>query len=91
MHPNPTLPPSPYTNTKWAGPYTCDGKNLAMMELRRVTAELLTKYDIGLVPGQSAEAFLGGGMGFFYVVDVAAWVGVYAEVDYFLCRWVQVG
>lgn len=56
------------------GPYTCVGKNLAMMELRRVTAELFTRYDISLAPGQSAEAFLGVGVRgiFFYVVDGAA-------------------
>ena len=36
-----------------------------MMELRRVTAEPLTRYDIDLAPGQSAEAFLEGGRDFF--------------------------
>ncbi|KAK2753551.1 hypothetical protein FQN54_007328 [Arachnomyces sp. PD_36] len=40
------------------GPYACIGKRLALMELRRVTAELLRSYDISLAPGQTQEAFL---------------------------------
>ena len=36
-----------------------------MMELRRVTAEILTRYDISLALGQTESAFLGGGKDFF--------------------------
>ncbi|RDW74721.1 cytochrome P450 [Aspergillus mulundensis] len=43
-----------------AGPYSCAGKQLALMELRSVTAALLKRYDITLAPGQSNEAFLEG-------------------------------
>ena len=37
-----------------------------MMELRRVTADILTRYDISLAPGQTESAFLGGGKDFFF-------------------------
>ena len=37
-----------------------------MMELRRVTADILTRYDISLAPGQTESVFLGGGKDFFF-------------------------
>ncbi|KAL3474375.1 cytochrome P450 monooxygenase [Aspergillus californicus] len=43
-----------------AGPYSCAGKQLALMELRCVTAGLLHRYDVTLAPGYTKEAFFGG-------------------------------
>ncbi|KAB8252456.1 cytochrome P450 [Aspergillus flavus] len=43
-----------------AGPYSCVGKQLALMELRRVTAEILTRYDVEFAQGQTTEDFLDG-------------------------------
>ncbi|KAJ6133260.1 hypothetical protein N7471_008475 [Penicillium samsonianum] len=40
------------------GPWACVGKRLALMELRRVTAELLLRYDISFAPGKVNDAFL---------------------------------
>ncbi|GAO20170.1 hypothetical protein UVI_02008750 [Ustilaginoidea virens] len=40
------------------GPYSCVGKRLAMLELRRTTAEILSRYDVRMAPGQTKEAFL---------------------------------
>lgn len=42
------------------GPYACVGKRLAMVEMRRVTAEIVSRYDIAVAPGQSKEQFLDG-------------------------------
>lgn len=42
------------------GPYGCVGKRLAMMELRRVIAETISRYDVSFAPGQTREAFLDG-------------------------------
>ncbi|KAJ0418348.1 cytochrome P450 [Aspergillus carlsbadensis] len=41
-----------------AGPYSCVGKQLALMELRRVTAEILTRYDVHLAKEQRVNDFL---------------------------------
>ncbi|KAK2791469.1 hypothetical protein FQN53_002578 [Emmonsiellopsis sp. PD_33] len=43
------------------GPYACAGKQLAMMELRLVTAELLRRFDVELAPEQDIGEFWGGG------------------------------
>ncbi|KAK4135118.1 putative cytochrome P450 oxidoreductase [Trichocladium antarcticum] len=43
-----------------AGPYACVGKRLAMMEIRRVVAEILWRYDVAMAPGQTLEQFLDG-------------------------------
>ncbi|KAL3483753.1 cytochrome P450 monooxygenase [Aspergillus germanicus] len=43
-----------------AGPYSCVGKQLALMELRLVAAEILTRYDVRLAEGQRANVFLEG-------------------------------
>ncbi|KAH8432827.1 cytochrome P450 [Aspergillus melleus] len=43
-----------------SGAYTCVGKRLALMELRCVTAQLLSRYDVSMAPGQSEEAYLDG-------------------------------
>lgn len=42
------------------GPYSCVGKQLALMELRRVAAESLIRYDMSLAPGQTESAFWDG-------------------------------
>ncbi|KAL2838069.1 cytochrome P450 monooxygenase [Aspergillus pseudodeflectus] len=41
-----------------AGPYACVGKQLALMELRLVAAEILTRYNVRLAEGQRADVFL---------------------------------
>ncbi|KAL2809999.1 cytochrome P450 [Aspergillus granulosus] len=41
-----------------AGPYSCVGKQLALMELRRVAAEILTRYDVHLAEEQRVNDFL---------------------------------
>ncbi|GAB1315434.1 hypothetical protein MFIFM68171_05644 [Madurella fahalii] len=43
-----------------AGPYACVGKRLAMLEMRRLIAEILWRYDVSVAPDHSAEAFLDG-------------------------------
>ncbi|KAG8163285.1 hypothetical protein KVR01_006582 [Diaporthe batatas] len=42
------------------GPYNCVGKQLALMEIRKVTCSILCRYNVGLAPGQTKEAFVGG-------------------------------
>ncbi|PGH10575.1 hypothetical protein AJ79_05397 [Helicocarpus griseus UAMH5409] len=42
------------------GSYACVGRRLALMETRRVTAEILRRYDISLGPSQTEENFLNG-------------------------------
>ncbi|KAM0528412.1 hypothetical protein ACHAQF_001862 [Verticillium nonalfalfae] len=39
------------------GRYSCVGKQLGLMEIRTVTAELLRRYNVSLAPGQSVKAF----------------------------------
>ncbi|KAL4867807.1 hypothetical protein BDV12DRAFT_209525 [Aspergillus spectabilis] len=40
-----------------AGPYSCVGKQLGLMELRRVTAEILTRYNVSFANGQTEQDF----------------------------------
>ncbi len=54
-----------------AGPYACVGKRLAMLELRRVVAEILWRYDLTPAPGQTKEAFLDGKQDTFTTVSAA--------------------
>lgn len=42
------------------GRYSCIGKQLGLMEVRHVTAQIVRKYDVELAPGQTPEAFLDG-------------------------------
>jgi len=42
------------------GPYACIGKQLGLMEIRYVVAQIVHSYDVELAPGQSPEAFLEG-------------------------------
>ncbi|KAK2616801.1 hypothetical protein QQS21_000178 [Conoideocrella luteorostrata] len=51
------------------GPYGCVGKRLAMMEIRRVVAEILSRYNLSLAPSQGKEAFLNGKQDTFTVVS----------------------
>ena len=40
------------------GPYGCIGKALALMELRYVVANLVSRYEISLTPDQREDVFL---------------------------------
>lgn len=40
------------------GPYACIGKNLAYMEIRLLTALLITRFDVRLAPGEDGTALL---------------------------------
>ena len=40
------------------GPFGCIGKNLALMELRLVTSELLMKFDVSFAPGEDGKKLL---------------------------------
>lgn len=42
------------------GRYSCVGKQLALIEVRSVTARIVHLYNVALAPGQTAEAFLKG-------------------------------
>ncbi|KAJ6028635.1 hypothetical protein N7540_004211 [Penicillium herquei] len=50
------------------GPYACVGKQLALMEIRRVTAEILTRYDVSFAGEVSEEAFWNGKVDAFTLV-----------------------
>lgn len=41
-----------------AGAYSCIGKQLALMELRIVTARLVTEFDIAFAPGEAGKNLL---------------------------------
>ncbi|KAL2158834.1 hypothetical protein VTH06DRAFT_4026 [Thermothelomyces fergusii] len=51
------------------GAYACVGKRLAMLELRRVVAEILSRYDLTIAPGQTQQAFLDGKQDTFTTVS----------------------
>ncbi|EME46239.1 hypothetical protein DOTSEDRAFT_148279 [Dothistroma septosporum NZE10] len=40
------------------GPFNCIGRNLARMELRTLTSQLLLKYDVALAPGEDGTRIL---------------------------------
>ena len=40
------------------GPFGCIGKNLALMELRLVTSELVMKFDVSFAPGEDGKKLL---------------------------------
>ncbi|KAK3356880.1 cytochrome P450 monooxygenase-like protein [Lasiosphaeria hispida] len=52
-----------------SGPYGCVGKRLALMEIRRLVAEILWRYDVRIAPGQCPEAFLDGKQDVFTTVS----------------------
>ncbi|KAJ5919142.1 cytochrome P450 oxidoreductase [Penicillium verhagenii] len=51
-----------------AGPYVCVGKQLAFMEIRRVTAEILTRYDVSFAPEYNEASFWKGKQDAFTLV-----------------------
>ncbi|KAK3303718.1 cytochrome P450 monooxygenase-like protein [Chaetomium strumarium] len=51
------------------GPYGCVGKRLAMLEMRRVVAEILSRYDMAIAPDQTREMFLDGKQDTFTTVS----------------------
>ena len=42
-----------------SGPYGCIGKNLAYMEIRLLTAQLVMAYDVAFAPGEDGSRLLG--------------------------------
>ncbi|OOQ81932.1 hypothetical protein PEBR_41014 [Penicillium brasilianum] len=60
-----------------AGPYACVGKQLALMELRRVVAEIFTRYDVSFAPEQTKSAFLEGKRDTFTLVAGFAFYAIY--------------
>uniref|UniRef100_A0A093XCF2 Tryprostatin B 6-hydroxylase n=1 Tax=Talaromyces marneffei PM1 TaxID=1077442 RepID=A0A093XCF2_TALMA len=50
------------------GPFACAGKQLALMEIRRITVELLSRYDISFAKDQTREAFYEGQQDAFTLV-----------------------
>lgn len=51
------------------GPYACVGKRLALIEIRRVVAEVLTRYDVRAAPFLNKEAFVDGKQDTFTLVS----------------------
>lgn len=43
-----------------AGRSSCVGKQLGLMEVRYVTAQIVRRYNVNLAPGQTPKAFLDG-------------------------------
>jgi len=54
-----------FCSNQYIGPFACVGRRLALMELRRVTAELLLRYDISFAAGKSKNKFLEEGKDMF--------------------------
>jgi cytochrome P450 len=55
------IPRISYPKTKYgAGLYSCIGKQLALMELRYVVAQIVHRFDVSFAPGQKEEAFIEG-------------------------------
>lgn len=44
------------------------------MEIRRVTADLLTRFDVSFAPGQSEKTFLDGKVDAFTLVAAPLWL-----------------
>ena len=40
------------------GPFGCIGKNLAYMEVRTITAQLIDQFDVSLAPGEDGQKLL---------------------------------
>ncbi|POR38861.1 Cytochrome P450 [Tolypocladium paradoxum] len=59
----------PFNTGTRKGPYACVGKRLALLELRRLVAEILWRYDVCIAPGQSKEAFHDGKQDTFTLVS----------------------
>ncbi|BCR84059.1 cytochrome P450 [Aspergillus chevalieri] len=56
------------------GSYACVGRRLALMEIRRVTADLLSRFNISFAPGQSEKTFLDGKVDAFTLVAAPLWL-----------------
>ncbi|KAG8169544.1 hypothetical protein KVR01_000289 [Diaporthe batatas] len=57
----PELVRDPAVNVPFSvGRFSCVGKQLGLMEVRRVTVLIARKFDVAMAPGQTKEAFLGG-------------------------------
>lgn len=41
-----------------SGPYGCIGKNLAYMEIRTITAQIIDQFDVKLAPGEDGSGLL---------------------------------
>ncbi|KAI3401755.1 hypothetical protein diail_9419 [Diaporthe ilicicola] len=50
----------PFSVADCPGRFSCVGKQLGLMEVRRVTALIAHKYDVEMAQGQTKEAFLAG-------------------------------
>lgn len=64
----PVLPLEERILTWFAAPYLCAGKQLALIEIRRVMAEILTRYTISFAPDHSDEVFFDGTVDAFTLV-----------------------
>jgi cytochrome P450 family 628 len=42
----------------FSGPYSCVGKQLALMELRNVIARIVTEFDVKFAPGEDGTTLL---------------------------------
>ncbi|KAK0711712.1 cytochrome P450 monooxygenase-like protein [Lasiosphaeris hirsuta] len=51
------------------GPYGCVGKRLALIEIRRLVAELLWRFDVRIAPGHCPDTFLDGKQDVFTTVS----------------------
>ncbi|KAL4862395.1 hypothetical protein BDV12DRAFT_45537 [Aspergillus spectabilis] len=51
-----------------SGPYSCVGKQLALMELRQVVFEVLKQYNLSFAPGQTESTYLDGKQDTFTLV-----------------------
>jgi tryprostatin B 6-hydroxylase len=49
------------------GRYGCIGKNLALMELRQVTAKLITIFDVSFAPGEDGKKLLNDSEDYFTI------------------------
>jgi tryprostatin B 6-hydroxylase len=49
------------------GPYSCVGKQLALMELRTVIALLVTHFDVNFAPGENGDRLINDSKDFFTI------------------------
>lgn len=52
-----------------------------MMEIRRVTADLLSQFDFSFAPGQSEKTFLDGKVDVFTLVAAPLWLDSQGELN----------
>ena len=63
-----------------SGPFGCIGKNLALMEIRLLTTELVRKYRVGLGEGEDGERLLRGSTDHFHYGVGGSYACVRGEV-----------